>query len=64
MDTMKGLKRTHYCGEVDGIGSTVVVGGYVQKIRDMGVEIVPVMLHEGPAPVPVRVYALHVTHYF
>ncbi len=36
MDTMKGLKRTHYCGEVDGIGSTVVVGGYVQKIRDMG----------------------------
>lgn len=36
MDTMKGLKRTHYCGEVDGIGSSVVVGGYVQKIRDMG----------------------------
>jgi len=36
MDTMKGLKRTHYCGEVDGIGNTVVVGGYVQKIRDMG----------------------------
>lgn len=36
MDTMKGLKRTHYCGEVDGIGSTVTVGGYVQKIRDMG----------------------------
>ncbi len=36
MDTMKGLKRTCYCGEVEGIGSTVVVGGYVQKIRDMG----------------------------
>ena len=36
MDTMKGLKRTHYCGEVEGIGNTVVVGGYVQKIRDMG----------------------------
>ncbi len=36
MDTMQGLKRTHYCGEVDGIGSEVVVGGYVQKIRDMG----------------------------
>ena len=36
MDTMKGLKRTHYCGEVDGIGKSVVVGGYVQKIRDMG----------------------------
>ncbi len=36
MDTMKGLKRTHYCGEVEGIGNKVVVGGYVQKIRDMG----------------------------
>ena len=36
MDTMKGLKRTHYCGEVNGVGNTVVVGGYVQKIRDMG----------------------------
>ncbi|MBQ7986568.1 MAG: aspartate--tRNA ligase [Clostridia bacterium] len=33
---MKGLKRTHYCGEVTGVGNTVVVGGYVQKIRDMG----------------------------
>lgn len=36
MDTMKGLKRTNYCGETEGIGSTVVVGGYVQKIRDIG----------------------------
>ncbi len=36
MDTMKGLKRTNYCGETQGIGSTVVVGGYVQKIRDIG----------------------------
>ncbi len=36
MDTMNGLKRTHYCGEVERIGNTVVVGGYVQKIRDMG----------------------------
>ena len=36
MDTMKGLKRTNYCGETQGIGETVVVGGYVQKIRDMG----------------------------
>ena len=36
MDTMQGLKRTHYCGEVEGIGKTVVVGGYVQKIRNMG----------------------------
>ena len=36
MDTMSGLKRSHYCGEVDGIGAEVTVGGYVQKIRDMG----------------------------
>ncbi len=36
MDTMKGLKRTNYCGETQGVGTTVVVGGYVQKIRDMG----------------------------
>ena len=36
MDTMKGLKRTNYCGETEGIGNTVVVGGYVQKIRDLG----------------------------
>ena len=36
MDTMNGLKRTNYCGETEGIGKTVVVGGYVQKIRDMG----------------------------
>ena len=36
MDTMKGLKRTNYCGETEGIGKEVVVGGYVQKIRDMG----------------------------
>jgi len=36
MDTMKGLTRTHYCGDVEGIGNEVVVGGYVQKIRDMG----------------------------
>ncbi len=36
MDTMSGLKRTHYCGEVEGVGNTVIVGGYVQKIRDMG----------------------------
>ena len=36
MDTMKGLKRTNYCGETEGIGKVAVVGGYVQKIRDMG----------------------------
>ncbi|MCD8181178.1 MAG: aspartate--tRNA ligase [Firmicutes bacterium] len=33
---MSGLKRTHYCGDVEGIGNEVVVGGYVQKIRDLG----------------------------
>ncbi len=33
---MKGLTRSDYCGEVSGIGRKVVVGGYVQKIRDMG----------------------------
>ncbi len=35
-DNMKGLKRTCYCGEVEGVGNEVVVGGYVQKIRDLG----------------------------
>lgn len=36
LDTMKGLKRTHYCGEVEGIGSTVTVAGFVQRVRDKG----------------------------
>ena len=36
MDTMQGLKRTHYCGDVSKIGAEVTVGGFVQKIRDMG----------------------------
>ncbi len=35
-DLMKGLSRTHYCGEVDGIGSEVTVGGFTQRIRDKG----------------------------
>lgn len=35
-DTMKGLKRTCYCGEVKGEGQEVTVGGFVQKIRDKG----------------------------
>jgi aspartyl-tRNA synthetase len=35
-ETMNGLKRTHYCGEVEGVGKEVVVGGFVQKIRDKG----------------------------
>ncbi|MBS7297688.1 MAG: aspartate--tRNA ligase [Eubacteriales bacterium] len=33
---MKGLKRTSYCADIGGVGTTAVVGGYVQKIRDMG----------------------------
>lgn len=35
-DLMGNLRRTHYCGEVEGIGQEVVVGGFVQKIRDKG----------------------------
>ncbi len=35
-DTMKGLKRTHYCGEVTEAGKEVVVGGFVDRIRDKG----------------------------
>ena len=33
MDTMQGLKRTHYCGDVEGIGNEVVVGGYVYRFK-------------------------------
>lgn len=33
---MKGLKRSCYCNDVEGVGNIVTVGGYVQKIRDMG----------------------------
>ncbi|MBQ8297020.1 MAG: aspartate--tRNA ligase [Ruminococcus sp.] len=35
-DNMKGLKRTHYCGNVTEAGQEVVVGGFVEKIRDKG----------------------------
>ena len=37
-DTMRGLKRTHYCGEVSvqDIGKEVLVGGFTQKQRDKG----------------------------
>ena len=35
MDTMKGLKRSHYCGEIPQSGE-VTVCGFVQKIRDLG----------------------------
>ncbi len=33
---MKGLSRTHYCGEVEGVGNEVTVGGFTQRIRDKG----------------------------
>ncbi len=35
-DLMTGLSRTHYCGEVEGIGSEVTVGGFTHRIRDKG----------------------------
>lgn len=35
-DSMKGLKRTHYCGEVTEIGAEVVVGGFVERVRNKG----------------------------
>ena len=35
-DSMKGLKRTHYCGEVTEAGKEVVVGGFVDRIRNKG----------------------------
>ncbi|MCD7810634.1 MAG: aspartate--tRNA ligase [Ruminococcus sp.] len=35
-DSMKGLRRTCYCGEVTEAGKEVVVGGFVDKIRDKG----------------------------
>ncbi|MDE5853702.1 MAG: aspartate--tRNA ligase [Ruminococcus sp.] len=35
-DNMKGLKRTHYCGDVTEIGTEVVVGGFVERVRNKG----------------------------
>ena len=35
-DTMAGLRRTHYCGEVLKAGETVTVGGYVDTVRNKG----------------------------
>ncbi len=35
-DTMQGLKRTHYCGEVTLDAKEVVVGGFTQRVRDKG----------------------------
>lgn len=38
MDSMQGIKRTHYCGDLRAadIGKTVTVCGWVQKQRDLG----------------------------
>lgn len=38
LDKMNGLKRTHYCTDlnIQNIGETVVVAGWVQKTRDKG----------------------------
>ena len=35
-DTMKGLKRTHYCGEVPNTEQEVVVCGFADRVRDIG----------------------------
>ena len=37
-DTIKGLKRTHYCGDItlNDIGSEVVLFGWTQRQRDLG----------------------------
>ena len=36
LDTMKGLRRTHYCGEVPNDPQEVVVCGFADRVRDMG----------------------------
>lgn len=38
MDSMTGLKRSHYCGElrIDDAGKEAVVAGWVQRQRDLG----------------------------
>ncbi len=36
MDTMQGMKRTHYCGEVLDAGKIVTVGGFCDTIRNKG----------------------------
>lgn len=36
MDTMQGLKRTHYCGEVLEAGKIVTVGGFCDTVRNKG----------------------------
>lgn len=38
LDSMNGLRRTHYCGELrpEQAGQTVIVCGWVQKARNLG----------------------------
>ena len=37
LDTMKGLRRTHYCAKVPQTeGSEVVVCGFADRVRDIG----------------------------
>ncbi len=36
LDTMKGLKRTHYCGEVPLTPCEVTVCGFADRVRDVG----------------------------
>lgn len=36
MDTMKGLKRSCYCGEVTLDMNEVTIGGFTQRVRDKG----------------------------
>ena len=37
METLKGLKRTHYCGDLrmDNVGEEVILNGWVQKKRNL-----------------------------
>ena len=38
METLKGLKRTNYCGDLrmDNVGEEVILNGWVQKKRNLG----------------------------
>ena len=38
MDNLKGLKRTHYCGDlrISNVGEEVILNGWVQKKRNLG----------------------------